>query len=99
MNNAIAASNGSLNGTSNGQSTKDHNGRGGSHKQEHEAEPSQLDLDYSPGLKESSMKISSHVFAQVEVERDRLQSDPRPPTLDPDERLRRRLNDESIVEM
>ncbi|EXJ54921.1 uncharacterized protein A1O5_12832 [Cladophialophora psammophila CBS 110553] len=62
-------------------------------------EPSHLDLDYSPSLLSPSVARSRHVFAQVECERDHLESDTRPLTLTHEERLRRRLNEESVVEI
>lgn len=60
--------------------------------------PSPLDIDYSPNSIILASR-SSHVFGQVESERDRLESDPRTLSLTPEERLRRRLNEESVVEM
>ncbi|KIX05678.1 uncharacterized protein Z518_03650 [Rhinocladiella mackenziei CBS 650.93] len=64
-----------------------------------EPEPSQLDLDYYPSSTDNLGARSVHVFAQVECERDRLQSSPPSLTLTPEERLRRRLNEESVVEI
>jgi hypothetical protein len=61
--------------------------------------PSRLDIDYSPNTNASLASRSSHVFGQVESERDRLEADPRTLSLTPEERLRRRLNEESVVEM
>jgi len=60
--------------------------------------PAPLDIDYFPRSNILAGR-SSHVFGQVESERDRLESDPRTSSLTPEERLRRRLNDESVVEM
>lgn len=62
-------------------------------------EPSPLDIDFSPTVEESSAAKRSHVFAQMECDRDRLESNSRVVTLTPDERLRRRLNEESVVEV
>ncbi|RVX66660.1 hypothetical protein B0A52_09473 [Exophiala mesophila] len=62
-------------------------------------EPSHLDIHYSPAGEESSAAQRSHVFAQIECDRDRLESSSRAATLTPDERLRRRLNEESVVEV
>ena len=62
-------------------------------------ERSRLDLDYSPTLSDLSAAGSMHVFAQVECERDVPGSDVRSLALSPDERLRRRLDDDSVVEM
>ncbi|KIW33030.1 protein DML1, variant [Cladophialophora immunda] len=61
--------------------------------------PSHFDLDYSPSLINPSAARWNHTFAQVECERDHLESNPRPMTLTPEERLRRRLNEESVVEI
>ncbi|EXJ93922.1 hypothetical protein A1O1_02315 [Capronia coronata CBS 617.96] len=66
---------------------------------ESQPEPSMFDINYSPRLSTTSASKFLHMFSQVECERDHLKSDRRPLTLDPGERLRRRLNEESIVEM
>lgn len=61
--------------------------------------PSRLDIDYSPDTNALLATRSSHVFSQVESDRDGLEADSRTSSLTPEERLRRRLNDESVVEM
>lgn len=62
-------------------------------------EPTVFDINYSPELGQQPATKSFHIFAQIECERDHLESDPPQLTLDPEERLRRRLNEESVVEM
>lgn len=89
-------------GSLNGHSQQPGNGRRMNerlHAADSPAEPSQLDLDYSPSLSNISSPRAPHVFAQVECERDHLESDMRLLTLTPEERQRRRLNEESVVEM
>ncbi|KIX93488.1 uncharacterized protein Z520_10666 [Fonsecaea multimorphosa CBS 102226] len=84
--------------SSNGTATGHGNGYG-ENQSTNSPEPSRLDLDYSPSLSSPSAGRSSHVFAQVECDRDHLESGTRPLTLTPEERLRRRLNEESVVEI
>ncbi|KEF59284.1 uncharacterized protein A1O9_04128 [Exophiala aquamarina CBS 119918] len=61
--------------------------------------PSPLDIDYSPSSNAILASRSFHVFGQVESERDRLESNLRTSSLAPEDRLRRRLNKESVVEI
>lgn len=91
---SVSASKTGANGTS-GQGTNGHS----DDRNTASPEASQLDFDYSPSLSSSSVATSSHIFAQVECERDHLESEIRPLTMSPDERLRRRLNEETVVEM
>jgi hypothetical protein len=91
---SAAGANGSLNGGS-----AEQNNRRGERDTTDLAELSQLDFDYSPGLTTPSTARPSHVFAQVECLRDHLESEVRPLSMSPEERLRRRLNEESVVEM
>ncbi|EXJ57928.1 hypothetical protein A1O7_05351 [Cladophialophora yegresii CBS 114405] len=95
---SITSSMTGANGTLNGGPAEQQNGHGGGETAD-AAEPSQFDLDYSPGLASPLTARSSHVFAQVECLRDHLESEVRPLTLSPEERLRRRLNEESVVEI
>ncbi|KIW66471.1 hypothetical protein PV04_05804 [Phialophora macrospora] len=91
---SVAGANGSQNGGAAEQK------RGPNEKDTSDlAKPSQLDFDYSPGLATSSTARPSHIFAQVECLRDHLESEVRPLTMSPDERLRRRLKEESVVEI
>ncbi|KAK4935736.1 mtDNA inheritance, partitioning of the mitochondrial organelle [Elasticomyces elasticus] len=62
-------------------------------------EPSRFDITYMPGVHGESpaAKKSLHIFAQVESERG-SGYDKSSPSLTPEERLRRRLNEESVVE-
>lgn len=91
---SVSASRKGTNGTS-GQGTNGHTDS----RDANSPEVSQLDFDYSPSLSSSSVATSSHIFAQVECERDHLESETRPLTMSPDERLRRRFNEETVVEM
>ncbi|KAL2399119.1 Protein dml1 [Exophiala dermatitidis] len=72
-------------------STEDNSGHG-------QPEPTDFDMNYSSHTTRSTTSQSSHVFAQVECERGHSNSASRPLTLDPEERLRRRLDEESVVE-
>ena len=58
----------------------------------------QFDLDYGPGDAAQSNSKSTHVFAQVECIRDHLESETQPLTMSPEERLQRRLDEQSVVE-
>ena len=89
-----AVANGSLNGSAKAQS----NGRGETLGVDL-PEPAWWDLDYTPSLNSSSSARPTHVFAQIECLRDPLESETRLLTMDPEERLRRRLNQESVVEV
>ncbi|KAJ9609771.1 mtDNA inheritance, partitioning of the mitochondrial organelle [Cladophialophora chaetospira] len=91
---AATIANGSLN-----NSSRDQNGRAGGNQGADMPGASRFDLDYSPGLSTPSTARSTHVFAQVQCLRDHLESSTHPLTLSPDERLRRRHNDESVVEI
>ncbi|EXJ92164.1 hypothetical protein A1O3_00714 [Capronia epimyces CBS 606.96] len=62
-------------------------------------EPSRFDISYLPSSSPQPASKSFHVFAQVECERDHLESEPRPLSLGLEERLRRRINEESVVEV
>jgi hypothetical protein len=94
INSASQHNNGSTNGHASSQ-----NSRGQAQAAE-TPEPSRFDIDYTPNSSDTPPKRRScHVFAQVECERDHLESDPRPVTMSPEERLRRRLNEETVVEM
>jgi hypothetical protein len=62
-------------------------------------EPSQFDLDYSADFGDTSPGKPSQIFSQVECVRGLGPGDVLLPSLSPEERLRRRLNEESVVEM
>lgn len=62
--------------------------------------PSRFDVSYTPRVSgEDPAKKSLHIFAQVESERGCIGQDGVLPSLTPEERLRRRLTEESVVEM
>jgi hypothetical protein len=67
------------------------------------ADPSSglLDIDYSPSRNsaEPLARKAYHIFGQVESERDTTGSNTSALMHTPEERLRRRLDDESVVEM
>ncbi|KAH0831733.1 Protein dml1 [Fonsecaea pedrosoi] len=95
---SVTSSNVGASHSSNGVAIVQGNGHQGN-QSANVPEPSDFDLDYSPSLSKPSARRSNHVFAQVECERDHLESGTRPLTLNPEERLRRRLNEESVVEL
>ncbi|KAK5258443.1 mtDNA inheritance, partitioning of the mitochondrial organelle [Exophiala xenobiotica] len=64
-----------------------------------EPQPAQFDLEYLPRMRDPSVTGPGHIFAQVECERGRSEHDPFSLSLNPEDRLRRRLNEESVVEI
>ena len=68
----------------------------GGHHEDEETEPAAFDMNLFPGDPSADARI--HTFAQIETKRTRLESGINDTTLDPEERMRRRHNDESIVE-
>lgn len=62
-------------------------------------EPTHFDLEYLPRQQNSIVGDRSHVFAQVECERGMAEHDSFSLSLDPEDRLRRRQNEQSVVEM
>lgn len=61
-------------------------------------EPSQFDLDYSTDVGDTCTGGSSQIFSQVECVRGMGHGHVLLPSLTPEERLRRRLNEECVVE-
>ncbi|KAJ9611852.1 tunicamycin resistance protein [Knufia peltigerae] len=88
------AMNGSNGGESNGRIHADENAPHDWHP-----EPTHFDLEYLPRLQNSIVSDRNHVFAQVECERGRAEHDSFSLSLDPEDRLRRRQNEESVVEI
>ncbi|KAL6243497.1 mtDNA inheritance, partitioning of the mitochondrial organelle [Rhinocladiella similis] len=62
-------------------------------------EPTHFDLEYLPRQQNSIVGDRSHVFAQVECERGMAEHDSFSLSLDPEDRLRRRQNEQSVVEI
>jgi len=90
---ANGVSNGEIHG-SNGRMQPEENGAA-----DWQPQPAQFDLEYLPRMRDSSVVGPGHIFAQIECERGRSEHDPFSLSLSPEDRLRRRLNEESVVEI